>query len=48
MNLQGNALFFVEPKYFNETKKTKVEAAAERKQKAAQHDVDKDHAAKHA
>jgi hypothetical protein len=35
MRLEGKALFLVEPKYFDMTKKTWADAAKERKQKAA-------------
>jgi hypothetical protein len=48
MSLEGKALFLVEPKYFDETKKTKDNAAAERKRKAAQRDVDTAHTTKRA
>jgi hypothetical protein len=44
--LEGNALFFVEPKYFDTTKKMQADAAEERKRKAAKWEAGNPHPAK--
>ena len=48
MRLEGKALFLVEPKYFDTTKKTRADAAKERKRKAAQREAGNPHPAKRA
>src|SRR5882762_6102084 len=46
MRLEGKALFLVEPKYFDMTKKMWADAAKERKRKAAEREVGNPHPAK--